>query len=137
MDIALLTVDAEAISEGQWVNEIPRLGDVRLRVRGLTSPEVESLRARKLRAVPTNERSRDGMPNHAAMTRITGEVLYEAVLLDWDGIVQDGKPVPYSKELAREWLTNPRFRKFADAVAQAATFVDNGEAEATEALAGN
>ena len=137
MDINSLSVDIDAIQEGQWVGDLPGMGDLRLRVRGFMSPKVQSLRARKLRALPKVDRERDGQPKFEAALRVTAEVLHEAVLLDWDGLSDGGKPVKYSPDLARQWITDPSFQRFADAVAMAAQIVDNGDAEAVEEMAGN
>ena len=137
MDINSLAIDIEAVQEGRWVGDLPEMGDLRLRVRGFSSPKVQALRARKLRALPKKDRERDGQPKFEAALRVTAEVLHEAVLLDWEGLTDGNKPLPYDADLARQWLTDARFQRFADAVATAAQIVDNGEAEATEELAGN
>ena len=137
MDIQSLKKDVAASTEGQWVSQIPEMGDLRLHVRGENSPKVASLRARKLRAVPKGKRGRDGMPVFAEMMRVTAEVLHEVVLLDWDGLTDGGKPVKFDADLAREWLTNPDFQEFADAVAWASKVVANGDADRTEDIAGN
>lgn len=137
MDIKKIKRDSNKISEGVWVSDIPEAGDLRLKVRGMTSPLVQSLMSRKLRAVPKEDKGRDGSPKLEVVTRITSEVLFEAVLLDWDGLTEDGNPVKYSSALAKEWLTNPDYKEFADTVAWAARAVDAGEAEAVEAVEGN
>lgn len=137
MDIQDLRKDVAASTEGQWVDEIPGMGELRLRVRGENSPKVAALRARKLRAVPKNKRDRSGAPAFEEMMRVTSEVLHEAVLLDWDGLTNGGDPVAYDADLAKGWLSNPDFQQFADAVAWASQAVANGEAEAAEELAGN
>lgn len=137
MNISDLKVDSKAIAAGQWVSEIPDLGDVRLRVRGMSSPEVAALLSKKQRAVPKKERDRDGQPKMEASIRILSEVLHEAVLLDWEGITDGGKKVPYSSARAKEWLTNPDFRQFADGVAFAARAVDRGHFEKVDDAAGN
>ncbi len=137
MDINDLKRNSAAAAEGQWISDIPDLGDVRLRVRGLSSPKVIALRSRKERAVPRKERLRDGSLAPEAAILISGEVLHEAVLLDWDGITSGGKPVKYDPKLAAEWCTNPDFSDFANAVAWAALVVDRGKAEETGDLAGN
>lgn len=137
MDIQSLSIDVAAVEGGQWVGDLPGMGDLRLLVRGFSAPKVQALRARKLRRLPKPDRERDGQPKFEAAMRITAEVLHEAVLLGWEGLSDGGKPVKYDPDLAREWLTDPRFQRFADAVAMAAQIVDNGDAEATEDLAGN
>lgn len=137
MDINSIKKDSSLIAGGQWVGDIPDFGDVRLRVRGLTSPQVVTLRSRLERAVPKNERNRDGTLKYEANIRVFGQVLSEAVLLEWEGITDGGEPVPYTKEQAANWLTDPDFRTFADAVTWAASVVDGGNADATDELAGN
>lgn len=137
MDIQNLKRDTAAATEGQWVEDIPEMGDLRLKVRGENSPKVAALRARKLRAVAKDKRGRDGMPVFSEMMRVTAEVLHEVILLDWDGLTNGGKPVKFDADLAREWLTNPDFQDFADAVAWASRVVANGDAERVEDIAGN
>lgn len=137
MDIQSLKKDAALITEGQWIGEIPNMGDLRLRVRGASSPRVVACRARKQRAVPRDERLRDGSLSIDTTIRIETEVLHEAVLLDWDGLTDGGKAVKYDEELAREWLTNPDFRDFADAVVWASGVADRGVVDQKEAAAKN
>lgn len=137
MDIKDIKKNAAEITGGQWVGDIPDMGDLRLRVRGLSSPQVIAIRSRKERAVPRKERLRDGSLRPETGLRISGEVLHEAVLLDWSGLTSDGKPVKYDAALAAEWCTNPDYQDFASAVAWSAMVVDRGDADRTEELAGN
>lgn len=129
MDLSNLKRDSGQIEAGQWVSDIPGMDDLRLRVRGLTSPTVSALRGRKQRKVSKNGRNSDGTIKSDIEMRIFGEVLFEVVLLEWDGLTDNGKPVPYDRELAKQWLTNPDYMPFADAVTWAAQLVDRGLAE--------
>lgn len=137
MEISQLKRDAREVDSGQWVGDLAGMGDVRLRVRGLTSQTVVAARSRKERAVPRAQRNRDGSLKVDAAIKVLGEVVAETVLLDWEGITDKGEPVPYSAELAREWCTNPDFRPFLDAVVEAASVVDRGEADDAEDAAKN
>lgn len=137
MDIQNIKRDSGAISAGQWVSDIPEMGDLRLRVRGWTAPEASALRGRLERAVSRADRDRSGRINDAEAARITSRVLADVILLDWEGVTSGKKKVAYSEDLAREWLTNPDFRPFADAVAWASQAVDRGQADATEDAKGN
>jgi hypothetical protein len=137
MEISTLKRDSAAISAGQWVGDIPGLGDVRLRVRGLSSPVVVATRGRKERKVPRDQRERDGSLKPEIGIVVFGEVLHEAVLLEWDGLTDGGKPVPFNSDLAKTWLTDPDFAFFADAVVYAAQIVDKGRADQSETLMGN
>lgn len=137
MDISAFKRDAKVVSGGKWIGDLPGMEDARLRVRGLTSPEVVALRSRKERAISNKGRNRDRSLKPEVALRVFGEVLHEAVLLEWDGL-KDGKtPVPYDPELAKEWCTNPDFSPFADAVAYAAQIVDGGMEDVADATVGN
>lgn len=137
MDIQSLKKDSATIAGGQWIDDIPGMGDLRLRVRGLTSPQVTTLRSALERKAEKKDRNRDGSLKYEANVRIMKQVLHDAVLLEWDGLTDGGKPVLFGKEQAGEWLYNDDYRSFADAVTWAASVVDNGAAEDTELLAGN
>jgi hypothetical protein len=137
MEIKDLKKNSSAISAGQWVDDIPDMGELRLKVRGLSSPAVSALRARKERAVPRKQRNRDGTLKQATAMRISSEILAEIVLIDWEGITDGGKPVPYDKALATKWLTDLDYQDFANAGAWAAMLVDRGESDELEELAGN
>lgn len=132
MEISAIRRDAAAAAAGQWVNDIPGMGDLRLRVRGLSSPVVTALRDRKERKVPKNKRQRDGRLTPAASIEVISEVFHEVVLLDWDGLTDQGKVVPYDRELAKKWLSDPDFAQFTDAVAWAAGVVDRGTQDEAE-----
>lgn len=137
MDITSIKRDSKAIEAGQWVSDIPGMGSLRLKVRGLASPTVVALRSRKERLEPKDGRERDGQLKIEVGLRIFGEVLHEAVLLDWENLTDNGKPVTYSSELAKAWLTDPDYQPFADAVVWAASVVDNAVDEQKEQLGKN
>lgn len=132
MDIASIKRDSSLLETGEWVEDIPGLDDVRLRVRGLTSPTVVAYRARRERRVPPKDRERDGTLKLEAGMRVLADTLLNVVLLDWDGFTSNGEPVPYTKEQAAEWLYDPDFVAFADAVSWASQVVGRGQTQAEE-----
>lgn len=137
MDLSNLKRDSGRIESGEWVDDIPGMGDLRLRVRGLSSPTVTALRARKQRKATKSERNGDGSLKTDVELRIFGEVLHEAVLLEWDCLTDGGVAIPYDAEKARKWLTDPDFMPFADAVTYAAQIVDRGFLEVADTLEKN
>lgn len=137
MDIRSIQKDSAAIAEGQWVDSIPGMGDLRLKVRGSTANKVMAVRARKQRNAPNEDRSADGALSVEAAMRIETEVLHEAVLLDWDGLTDGGQPVKFDSALAKDWLTNPDFRDFADAVVWASGVVSRTTKAVKEKAAKN
>ncbi|MES0071937.1 hypothetical protein [Mesorhizobium sp. M0058] len=137
MELSNLKRDSKMVEGGKWVDEIPGMGNLRLRVRGMSSPTFAALRGRKQRKVPKSDREADGAIKTDVDMRLLGEALHEAVLLEWDGLTEDGKPVPFDKDLALTWLTDPDYMPFADAVVWAASFVDRSTAEAQGGLEKN
>lgn len=137
MEVSGLKRDSSQVATGQWVDDIPNMGELRLLVRGLSCPQARTLRDRKERKVDRSNRDRDNTILPATRDRILSEVLHEVVLLDWEGITDNGEPVPYSKELAEKWLTDPDYTSFQDAVTWAALVVDRGSRDAQEVLEKN
>lgn len=68
--------------------------------------------------------------------RITREVLHEAILLEWDGLMDGDKPLTYSESLAGQLLLDPDYDEFAGAVTWAAGVVDTDNEEVAEEQAG-
>lgn len=137
MDLSNIKRDASQIEAGQWVEDIPNMGDLRLRVRGLSSPLVVAVRSRKERRATNREKESDGTLRPDVAMRIFGETLHEAVLLDWSGMTDNDEPVPYSKELALQFLTDPDYQPFADAVTWAAQYVDRASRGTKDDLSKN
>lgn len=133
MDISAIKRNIKVIDQGTWVDQIPNAGDLRLLVRGMSSKIVRDAREAKERAVPIHERNRDGSLTSEASLRILGETMHETVLLDWDGLTDGGKKVKFNSALAKEWLTNPAYEQFADAVVWAARYVDRNSSQVEEA----
>lgn len=126
-----------SVEAGVWVDRIPNLGEVELRVRGMSSDLYKSSLEEALRLVPRKLRDRDGTPFLSERKRIITDLLHRVILLDWRGITEDGKVLPYSRERAQQWCTDPSYAHFADAVVYAASIVDNGQAELEEEVTGN
>lgn len=138
MKISSLKRDSAAIEAGQWIDNIPQMGDLRLRVRGFGSKAFVTAQAKLARAVPKDERMRDGQLFPATAIRVLGEAAAEALLLEWDGLTDDAdKPLAYDAKLAKTWCTEPDYRHFLDAVVWASQVVENGRSEQTEAIEKN
>lgn len=137
MDIKDLLFDTQASSEGRWVDNIPDLGDARLRVRGLRSPQYRLALEREMRKVPRKKKDSSGEVLLDERIRITTKLIHEVLLLEWDGFVHNGKPLPYDPKIAALWCTDPKYVRFADAVVFAANVVDNLRVDQEEDAVGN
>lgn len=137
MDISNLKKSIDKVEGGEWVQDIPQMGELRLRVRGLGSEVYKQVFSRKQRAVVKTDRERDGSIKEDVLHRIRGEALHEAILLEWDGLTADGKPYPFDGDVALAWLIDPAFEDFQFATIYAAGVVGKERADRTEDLSKN
>jgi len=136
MDINAIRSDRKAIEEGTWIEGIPEMGELRLKVRGMTNPDYQRMLQRLIAAVPRSKRE-GGRVDPVEMERIIGSTLHATVLLDWDGVKVGHEAKPYDSKLAFQLCTDPEYVRFMKAVAWAASEVDDRNAEAEKADAGN
>ena len=136
MDINDIKVDSERVEQGDWIGNIPEMGDLRLKVRGISNADYQRMMQRQIGAIPRNKKA-GGRIDPVEMERVGAVCLFATVLLDWDGVKQNGVAVPYDKDLARKLCTEPDFRRFRNAVAWAAGEIDGSNAEAEAEAEGN
>lgn len=138
MKLNHIRVDAKAAEAGQWIGHIPDMSDLELEVRGIYSASARNLRNKLFRALPAHVRNApDGIPADVA-DAIEAQVLHQAVLLNWRNLSgDDGKPLPYDRDLALQLLTNPDFIFFREAVSWAASRAGRFLAQAEAADLGN
>lgn len=132
-----LKVNAKAVEEGAWVDNIPDLAGVRLKVRGANNRDWRRLQQRLIEAVPRKKRV-GGRIDPEEQDKITTSLLVGAGLQDWDGLEsEDGQPLAFSKKLAQELLENPEFARLRDGAMWACTMVAEQDAAAAEETAKN
>ncbi|WP_312795548.1 hypothetical protein [Tianweitania sp.] len=137
MDIRNLKRDSALSQIGTWTRDIPGMGKLELKTRGINSDAYQAAISRLGRAAPPEDRERDNSLKPHVAARISGEAAAEALLLDWKGLKDGDNDVPYSAETAMQWLPDPDYKPFLDAVIYAASIVENGRASVEDALAGN
>lgn len=118
MKIQSAKVDSAAIQSegGVWQGDLPELGDIEVLVRGLNNKQYRLKFEAMVRALPPNKR-KNGAVDPIERDRITGVCLLECNLLGWRNVEDDnGAPVPYSKDQAKVYLTDPDYQKFRDGV---------------------
>jgi len=109
MEAAALKSTSDAIEAGEWVDDLPNLGDVGLRIRSVQSYTVKRAMGRAMRNVPKEGRDGSGKILPEVQDEIDYQIALDYLLVDWRNLTQDGEPLPYSKELAAEWLKLPIF----------------------------
>lgn len=125
MKLSSLALDVARIEAGEWVDNIPDAGDLRIKTRGITNADFRKLFDAKMTALP--RRDRRSLPPDV-FNRIQAECLVETCLLDWENL----EGVPFSKETALRLLLDPRYEPLRLACAWAATTVSDLQAEDRE-----
>ncbi len=133
MKLSDIAIDPVKLEQGDWVDKIPLMGELRLRVRGVNNADYRKLQATLLDAEP-RQFKRDGRLRPDRQDALQATLLMNTVLIDWEGVLDENdQPIPYSKEMAKTLLTEPRYRNFRDAVAWAASVVADEVQEEIEA----
>jgi hypothetical protein len=135
MDVSYLKRDSAKLSKGEWVKDIPGMGDVEFLVRGYTSPEAMSLRASLERAVPITRRAEDGTVDPTVASEILCRVLSEVVLIDVKNLSEGGKALKVDE--VKKMILHPDYEPLADAVFAAASLVDRMRVRVKETVAKN
>lgn len=126
MDIKNLVLTDEAINvidKGAWVGDLPGAGGLELFVCGMESQEArEAMNAAQANARAQNK----GKPlSNEQLAACTRSVLADVVLKGWRGLTSDGKPVEYSKDMAKKWFTSRNGERFASLALIASQRVDS------------
>ncbi len=131
MKLTAIKVNPAAIEQGQWIGDLPDMGDLKLKVRGIGNSDYRILQGKLLRAVPRAQRA-ELTPEQ--QDEIAGKLLLETCLIDWQNVTDEASAeIPYSKELAADLLFKPEFARFRDAVAYAAATVGDQAADEQKA----
>lgn len=117
-------------TEGVWVN---LGGKARVKVARVGHPENRKLIQRLMK--PHRVLLRNGNLPDDIMEKITIEAMAATVLLDWEGIEEDGKAVPYTRENVTRLLAD--YKDFRDQIAEFATNIATFQAEQEEAAVKN
>ena len=129
MKLSEIRVDSTLVEGGEWIKDIPDMGELELRVRGIGNTDYQQMQTKLYLATPRGERV-GGRLSPKAAARIQAQCLAATVLLDWKGITDDaGEPVPFSKGEALKLLQNPDYVALRDGVVWAAGQVGTNRAE--------
>lgn len=106
-NINSIKTDISKQNDGTWVDFI--MG-IRLKIARARNPKYSEL----MRKLTENMRLdlRENKFNSEEFNVMLAKVRAHTVLLDWENIEEDGKPVPYSPEKALEYFLNPELNDF-------------------------
>jgi hypothetical protein len=137
MKLSNAAIDVDRQEKGDWVDDIPEMGDLRLKVRGLNNGEYRALEQKLIQALPRAARLR-GQIGAADRERIQDQCLLDTVLIDWDRLTDDdGNAIAYDRDLAGRLLSDPAYARFRGAVIWAAAIVADGDAAEEAEIAKN
>src|SRR4051812_6375094 len=131
MEIGLLKRDSVKVEGGDWIDNIPGMGDLRLKVRGVGSKVARKAFTSKLQA------RANGEDTEAFDEELLAEVRHEVILLDWGGLTNQGEDYPYDEKVAKMWCSDPDFYDFQQAVDWASSQVSARRTKVEEDLGKN
>lgn len=143
MKLSSIRIDSARLEGGDWVSDIPGLGDIRLKVRGLGNLDYRRLHAKLVDQVSEADRDEDGAIRPKVLDAITADLALNTLLVGWDGVEHDDSTPevrmfePFTPETATRYLTNPDYRAFLVGVIYAADQVAERAAAKAEVEAKN
>lgn len=137
MDIGIIGKEVD-LEEGEWVDKVPTLPGVALKVRSTNFRPFRTASAGLARRTGKSLSTDEGLAKYSVAA---GAPLAEHILLDWNGVTDGGKPVKYDAKKALAILTadddfgiGDRFRR---GVEWAGDMVAERIAETAKEAAGN
>ena len=113
------STDLDLEVNGVWVTT----GDAKFLIARMHNPDYNERLLAAMKPYKRQQLSKD------ESLKLMVAIEAETILLDWDGVTENGQPVPYSKEKAREYLMIKDFRA---QVMEAATSMHTFKAEEVE-----
>lgn len=137
MKLTEIKIDSTKRDNADWVDNIPELQGVRLKVRAAENKDWRKLRQVLVDSIPRKYKV-GGRLRPEDQDNLISTLLRDAALVDWEGLEnEDGSPLPYSKEAAGKFLFDPDLEKFRDGVMYAANVVAEQYANEVEDIAKN
>lgn len=132
--VKIRKVDLKKREEGAWVTDIPEYEDWAFKVRGMNNKDWMKRDIELTNKLPRDKRTTDTFEGWQERRKIVGRLLFETCLLDWRNIQDpEGNDVPYSRETAEQFCTDPDYEEVRAAVAWAASQVEQrGQTEIEE-----
>lgn len=140
MDLKSIKVDTARGERGDWIENIPGMGDLRLKVRSFNNADYQAFMAAEYAKVTASDRV-GGVPSGPVVSKVRDAIVVRGmvahILKDWQNLQENGQVVDYSEEMAMNYLADPDYRAFSEAVSQAAVDVEKVREAEVQAVVGN
>lgn len=135
--LAAFRTDKEKVATGVWI-QVPKAGNFRIKVARMNNPAYEAFVREKTGGRLLRKLASDGPQSQQAqdtLRAVTREAVARHVLVGWENMELQGKPVAYSPEQALAIFDLAP--DFLDFVMEEANNIENFRAETLDALAKN
>lgn len=130
-DITKLATDRNKESDGVWI-DYP--GGLRLKIARMGNDNFQRATLKRRKEIQRQARF-SGEDEISALKETSTEIAAEHLLKDWEGMIEDGTPVPYSVENAVRLMT--KYPEFLRLVEEAAADFENFKSDEEAAVRGN
>jgi hypothetical protein len=138
MKLGALKTDLAKVEQGMWIDDIPDMGNLRLKVRPIGNPDYRRLYGQLVEATPRDKKRGGMVTDYETKQQIAGRALADTVLLDWENLEgDDGAALAYDPAHAKKLLLDPEMVAFRDAVSFAATVAQEQSIGSAKDNAGN
>lgn len=121
MKLSALKTDLAKAAAGVWIDKIPDMGELRLKVRPIGNPDYRRVYGQLVDSTPRSAKRGGQIVDHDVKADIAARCLADTILVDWEGLEDDdGGMVDYSPAIAKAILLDPEMGAFRDAVSWAA-----------------
>jgi hypothetical protein len=119
MKLQQLKDTTSKIEQGAWVDNLPNLPGIQVKVRGWGNSD-----HRRLRAKMAAETSPEKLEDQDVQETLQADAIVRTILVDWRGLEQDdGAPLEYSLAMAEKIIHDPDVAVFRGGVEWAASIV--------------
>lgn len=130
MKLSDIAIDTKLAEDGVWVTMSSGWAGLIRSANNRDARRMRDAHIRKHRRLY----ARGASPPPEVVDEELVNLIVSTILMDWKGIEDDhGAPIPYSKEVAKEILSNPAYRELLDDVSDAANLQETFRQDAEEA----
>ena len=113
--LSLFAIDLESEEKGTWEPLASPLDGFEFRLRSLHCEDVQDYLADQ--GAREQKLNRNAELSGKAQAALFRRAVGERIIVDWLGLLDDdGKPIPYSRELAIELMTHRKWRHLSEAI---------------------